>query len=203
MSENKGNKLVVDDIEVIVRGIANKPYYEIKYREVGNDDYNIGFGSYDLNNVLKWKEEEFEVVSEKEEKESRIDTEQMKEIITALVDASALNVTNWMSAFTMAKEDAYRKSELDRVRMAGRALAANENMLEILLPMQAVLHKGKLEDIEQGIADCVKRVECLKNIVRGEAHGEKKRYEKPSIKVISKEELKAEVEKCIAKVLGF
>ena len=35
MSENKGNKLVVDDIEVIVRGVANKPYYEIKYREVG------------------------------------------------------------------------------------------------------------------------------------------------------------------------
>lgn len=77
MSENKGNKLVVDNIEVIVRGIANKPYYEIKYREVGNDDYNIGFGSYDLNNVLKWKEEEFEVVSEKEEKETKEVTNRM------------------------------------------------------------------------------------------------------------------------------
>lgn len=82
MSENKGNKLVVDDIEVIVRGIANKPCYEIKYREVGNDDYNIGFGSYDLNNVLKWKEEEFEVVSEKETKEvtNRMLLEHLKEI---------------------------------------------------------------------------------------------------------------------------
>lgn len=85
MSENKGNKLVVDDIEVIVRGVANKPYYEIKYREVWNDDYNIGFGSYDLNNVLKWKEEEFEVVSEKEKKETKEVTnrmllEHMKEI---------------------------------------------------------------------------------------------------------------------------
>lgn len=85
MSENKGNKLVVDDIEVIVRGVANKPYYEIKYREAGNDDYNIGFGSYDLNNVLKWKEEEFEVVSEKEKKETKEVTnrmllEHMKEI---------------------------------------------------------------------------------------------------------------------------
>lgn len=89
MSENKGNKLVVDDIEVIVRGIANKPYYEIKYREVGNDDYNIGFGSYDLNNVLKWKEEEFEVVSEKVEKETKEVTnkmllEHLKEIEIAL-----------------------------------------------------------------------------------------------------------------------
>lgn len=77
MSENKGNKLVVDDIEVIVRGVRNKPYYEIKYREVGNDDYNIGFGSYDLNNVLKWKEEEFEVVSEKAEKETKEVTNRM------------------------------------------------------------------------------------------------------------------------------
>lgn len=103
MSENKGNKLVVDDIEVIVRGIANKPYYEIKYREVGNDDYNIGFGSYDLNNVLKWKEEEFEVVSEKEEKETKEVTnrmllEHLKEIEIALgcltermIDISGMN----------------------------------------------------------------------------------------------------------------
>lgn len=137
-------------------------------------------------------------------KESRIGTEQMGDIMTALVDASALNVTNWMSAFTMAKEDAYRRNDLDRVRMADKALTANAAMLEVLLPMQAVLHEGELEpDIEQGIADCVKQVECLNNVVRGEAHGEKKRYEKPSIRVISKEELKAEVEKCIAKVLGF
>ena len=77
MSENKGNKLVVDDIEVVVRGVRNKPYYKIKYREVGNDDYNIGFGSYDLNNVLKWKEEEFEVVSEKDEKETKEVTNRM------------------------------------------------------------------------------------------------------------------------------
>lgn len=148
--------------------------------------------------------EMIENMEKENKKESGIDTEQMKEIVTALVDASALNVTSWMSVFTMLKEDAYRKNDLDRVRMADKALVANASMLEILLPMQAVLHEGELEpDIEQGIADCVKRTECLKNDVRGEAHGEKKRYEKPSIKVISKEELKAEVEKCIAKVLGF
>lgn len=134
--------------------------------------------------------EMIENMEKENKKESRIDTEQMKEIMTALVDASALNVTNWMSAFTMAKEDAYRRNDLDRVRMADKALVANANMLEILLPMQAVLHKGKLEpDIEHGIVEIV---DCAK-----------KRYEKPSIRAISKEELKAEVEKCIAKVLEF
>lgn len=98
MSENKGNKLVVDDIEVVVRGLRNKPYYEIKYREVGNNDYNIGFGSYDLNNVLKWKEEEVEVVSEKEEKETKEVTneqilEHLKEIeIAQGCIANSINV---------------------------------------------------------------------------------------------------------------
>lgn len=78
MSENKKNKLVVDDIDVIVRGgIVDKPYYEIRYREVGKDYYCVGFGSYDLNNVLKWKEEEFEVVHEKAEKETKEVTNKM------------------------------------------------------------------------------------------------------------------------------
>lgn len=72
MSENKKNKLVVDDIDVIVRGgIVDKPYYEIRYREVGKDYYCVGFGSYYLNNVIRWKDEEFEIVSEKAEKETK------------------------------------------------------------------------------------------------------------------------------------
>ena len=141
-------------------------------------------------------------MNDKKEQE-RISTEQMGDIMTALVDASALNITNWMSAFTMAKEDAYRRNDLDRVRMADKGLTANAAMLETLLHMQVVLHKGELEDIEQGIADCKKLTERLKSVVGSEAYGEKKRYKKPSIRVIPEEELKAEVEKCIAKVLGF
>ena len=52
-------KIDVDDIDIIVEIIGNFPYYEIKYKEVGKDYYNIGFGSYALNKVLKWKEEYF------------------------------------------------------------------------------------------------------------------------------------------------
>lgn len=105
MSENKGNKLVVDDIEVIVRGIANKPYYEIKYREVGNDDYNIGFGSYDLNNVLKWKEEEFEVVSEKEEKETKeVTNEQILEHLKEIEIAQGCIANGINTLFSVMSE---------------------------------------------------------------------------------------------------
>lgn len=64
---NEGTKkLIVDDIEIIVCDSVlkgDKPYYQIRYREVGKKYYNIGFGSYYLENVVKWRKEEFEVVS--------------------------------------------------------------------------------------------------------------------------------------------
>lgn len=137
MSENKGNKLVVDDIEVIVRGIANKPYYEIKYREVGNDDYNIGFGSYDLNNVLKWKEEEFEVVSEKDGKETKEVTnrmllEHLKEIEIAQ-GCLANGINTLFSLISKRKEQLKLSSEeVETIRSGQIAFALiTESMADI------------------------------------------------------------------------
>ena len=36
-------KIKVSEIEIIVTGKKEKPYFEIKYREVGKRHYNIGF----------------------------------------------------------------------------------------------------------------------------------------------------------------
>lgn len=55
----------VTSLEIIVTGKVEKPYFEIKYKEVGKRDYNIGYGSYDLKNVFAWREECFEVVNHK------------------------------------------------------------------------------------------------------------------------------------------
>lgn len=52
----------VDSLEIIVRMIGNKPYYEVKYREVGEKDYSVGYSSYDLNIVLGFIAEYFEIV---------------------------------------------------------------------------------------------------------------------------------------------
>ena len=48
-------KIKVSDIEIIVTGKKEKPYFEIKYREVGKRHYNIGFSSYNLDYVFDWK----------------------------------------------------------------------------------------------------------------------------------------------------
>lgn len=50
--------------EIIVRGTADKPYYEILYFDTEDGSYHIGFGSYYLEYVFKWLSEEFEIVAD-------------------------------------------------------------------------------------------------------------------------------------------
>lgn len=49
--------------EIIVEGTADKPYYVIKYKEVGKDECTVGYGSYDLRTCFRWRKEEFEIVN--------------------------------------------------------------------------------------------------------------------------------------------
>lgn len=69
----KINKAKVDRLEVIAQIIDNKPYYELKYRQVGKKDYSIGYSSYDLKIVLGYIDEYFEIVkSDKQTNADRI-----------------------------------------------------------------------------------------------------------------------------------
>lgn len=83
-------KLIVDDVEIIVSDSVlhgNIPYYQIRYREVGKNYYNLGFGSYYLENVIKWRKEEFEVVSsERSEEETENKTSTKNEAVENKLD---------------------------------------------------------------------------------------------------------------------
>lgn len=48
--------------EIVVRGTDDKPYYEIKYYDVTDKQWHLGYGSYNLEYVMQWKEECLEVV---------------------------------------------------------------------------------------------------------------------------------------------
>lgn len=50
----------VSRARIITREIDEKLYYEIEYKEAGKDEYDVGYGSYDLNNVISWFNECFE-----------------------------------------------------------------------------------------------------------------------------------------------
>lgn len=57
-------KIKVTSAEIIVTCKPEKnPYYEIKYLEVGKDEYTIGYGSYDLGLVNHWYNGCFEFVT--------------------------------------------------------------------------------------------------------------------------------------------
>lgn len=55
-------RIKVSSLDIIVTMIGQVPYYEIKYKEIGESHYNIGYSSYELANVLAWKDECFELV---------------------------------------------------------------------------------------------------------------------------------------------
>lgn len=60
----ENERIKVSSLDIIVTMMDEKPYYEIKYKEIGESYHHIGYSSYELSNVLKWKKECFEVVSE-------------------------------------------------------------------------------------------------------------------------------------------
>ena len=85
VSENDDTKNKVTSLEIIVRMIDNKPYYEIKYKKVGEDYYNVGYSSFNIDNVLKWRDECFELVYVKATNADRIrnmSDEELAELIT-------------------------------------------------------------------------------------------------------------------------
>ena len=59
---NSNSRVKVNSLEIIVRTIGNKHYYELKYRQVGKKDYSIGYSSYDLKIVLGYIDTYFEIV---------------------------------------------------------------------------------------------------------------------------------------------
>lgn len=68
----KMSKVKVEEAEIVVHGTADKPYFEIKYREVGKKDYNIGYSSYYVRKVFGWLESEFEIVGKSDDTKRRI-----------------------------------------------------------------------------------------------------------------------------------
>ena len=66
MSETEMNKnrtkISVKSAEIVVHGTVDKPYFEIKYLIIGENEYRIGYSSYDLKNVFRWLKECFDIV---------------------------------------------------------------------------------------------------------------------------------------------
>lgn len=54
----------VTSAKIISREIDGKPYYEIKFKKVGEDEYTVGYSSYKFDYVVKWLNDCFEFCEE-------------------------------------------------------------------------------------------------------------------------------------------
>lgn len=65
-------KIKVESIDIIVTITDGKPYYSIKYKEVGNRHYNVGYSSFNLDFVLEWRKQYFEVAEAVDAKDANV-----------------------------------------------------------------------------------------------------------------------------------
>lgn len=63
----KIDKIKVSSAEIVVHGTKEKPYFEIKYFDMPNNEMHIGFSSYKLDIVFEYLEKYFDIVKEMNE----------------------------------------------------------------------------------------------------------------------------------------
>ena len=68
--EEKIKKIKVTSLDIVVSVFGEKPYYEIKYKKVGENFFHIGYSSYNLDIVLDYKKKYFELVVCENDKDS-------------------------------------------------------------------------------------------------------------------------------------
>lgn len=85
--DSKTERIKVSCLDIIVTMIGKKPYYEIKYKEIGENHYNVGYSSYKLENVLAWRDECFEIMTSPQTNADRIRSmtdEELAEILSTV-----------------------------------------------------------------------------------------------------------------------
>ena len=100
VSENDDTKNKVTSLEIIVRMIDNKPYYEIKYKKVGEDYYQVGYSSFNIDNVLKWRDECFELVHVKMTNADRIRNMSDEEMAKRIASSPNFNCADYCDSFS-------------------------------------------------------------------------------------------------------
>lgn len=56
------SKIKAIDPKIVVNGNVDKPYYSIEYYDTSDNKWHIGYGSYELKNVIKWLKTDFDIV---------------------------------------------------------------------------------------------------------------------------------------------
>lgn len=83
-NEQSNKKTKVTSLDIIVTMYGDKPYYEIKYKKLGDNSYYIGYSSFNLNIVLGWKREYFELVECRDSDNYKMIIKRLERFVDAL-----------------------------------------------------------------------------------------------------------------------
>lgn len=56
------SKIKAIDPKIIVNRDVDRPYYSIEYYDTSDNQWHIGYGSYELKNVIEWLKMDFDVI---------------------------------------------------------------------------------------------------------------------------------------------
>lgn len=94
--DNYKKKHKVKSAEIVVRKIDEKPYYEIKYFDLSDNEYHIGYGSYKLEYVFEWLEQCFEIVEKNTnaDKIRNMTDEELAKFLSECADCATCQLVN-------------------------------------------------------------------------------------------------------------
>ena len=96
-TETLDGKIKTSEIMIIVGGSADKPYYSIRYYDLLDKSWHVGFSSYCLSYVMDWKKLYFELVEPVEPVEPVEHVESAKHMETE---------RNWEAEYKRLKNEA-------------------------------------------------------------------------------------------------
>ena len=96
----KNEKIKVSELQLSFRCNKGRTYYFLRYKKVKEDYYHTGYGSYDIDKVLKWQKECFEIVKKKETNADRIRNMSDEELVELITGSLNFDCADYCDSFT-------------------------------------------------------------------------------------------------------
>ena len=151
LPEENIEKIKVSNAEIVVRGTKEKPYFEIKYFDLSDNETHIGYSSYNLDIVFGYLDKYFDIV----EKDERGDDYPYNDLISRKAFIKYMHdnfkQTPQIVAFIgiIAEQPAAfdREKVIDIIARANSAITVNdtERALYWMKKLEEIVEKGGIE----------------------------------------------------------
>lgn len=154
ISETNG-KTKTSELMIIVNGPADNPYYSIRYYDLSDNEWHVGFSSYCLQYVISWKNEYFEVVGDGKDSD---EDATLKALLSALSEVSKyIGKDKLISALRETGESKQRETAavddtnkyIDKDVLVSDLKAANESDRMVYMGVFDIINEQPIADVKE------------------------------------------------------